>query len=413
MVSIRVGTVVEVRYDVNHGGRHPTNDEPNFKNADINYHFAGPKYRVKFGDGKIYWMPQAHLRAGGDLEYWAFEEGEQVLVLCVSGDPMQSIVLAAVSCDTFRPPVGLDDQSIDKRPWRASVHRHRYQDGRLWEYDRYLHRELSVFQDGTRHIRWFLDDREDRTPRKKETNSDISNAPPRHWEFFEVPGSWQYEHLWDENAQIHHRHWLWPDGARFHDYTWDYANATHTYTATHADGTNYTYRWDENAATHIRTWTWPDGYISQYLWDAQSDLHNRQDVHDDGTLFQYKHAAGLHQHESAYADGTKFTYKWGDGNVWRWQFSDGTLIEYDLESGKLTVNNAIGETEIKSAGAILAESKTSITAKAPDLVLEGRVQIKGSLTITDTPGTDIPLSAGVNDALISAVFGGKVMPYHQ
>lgn len=145
---IKKGKIVEVRYDMKGAPPHP--DLPNYTNEDFNKNYRGPLYRVEIGDHKTYWIPQLERRAGKDQSYWAFEIGEQVLIACPDGDMRQAVVIGALNCNDFRPPIGYDDTTIDKRPWRETVHRVKYQDGTLVEYDREKHRLLVVFPDGSK-----------------------------------------------------------------------------------------------------------------------------------------------------------------------------------------------------------------------------------------------------------------------
>jgi phage baseplate assembly protein V len=145
---IKKGKIVEARYDVK--GAPPDPNLPNYTNEDTNKNYRGPLYRVEIGDHKTYWIPQLERRSGKDQSYWAFEVGEQVIIACPDGDMRQAVVIGALACNDFRPPVGFDDETIDKRPWRETVHRIKYQDGTLVEYDRKKHRLLIVFPDGSK-----------------------------------------------------------------------------------------------------------------------------------------------------------------------------------------------------------------------------------------------------------------------
>jgi len=137
----RIGTIVEAKFEE----KGYSEEEVNWTNEDKNNYFRGPLYRVEMADNKTYWMPMLALRAGKDQSYWALEIGEQVAVLAASGDPMQSVIIGALYQDTYRPPVGLDDGTSDKRPWRASVKRERFADNTIFEYDREKHRFTASF----------------------------------------------------------------------------------------------------------------------------------------------------------------------------------------------------------------------------------------------------------------------------
>jgi len=143
-LNCRIGKIVEARYQMT---GYPGNEKPNWTNEDQNGNFRTPLYRVEMSDNqKIYWMPALAARAGRDQSYWAYEIGEQVAVLCPSGDPMRSIIIGAFYQNNHRPPIGWDDETVDKRPWRETVRRDRFADETLFEYDRQLHRFLAVFQ---------------------------------------------------------------------------------------------------------------------------------------------------------------------------------------------------------------------------------------------------------------------------
>lgn len=142
---IKKGKIVEARYDVK--GAPPDPELPNFTNEDTNQNYRGPLYRVEMGDQKTYWIPQLERRSGKDQSYWAFEVGEQVIIVCPDGDMRQAVIIGALPCNDFRPPIGFDDETFDKRPWRETVHRTRYKDNTLVEYDREKHRFLIVLPD--------------------------------------------------------------------------------------------------------------------------------------------------------------------------------------------------------------------------------------------------------------------------
>lgn len=345
--AIRLGVIKEARYDQE---GHPENtDTAWFSNEDTGGNYRGPLYRVEFGDHKLYWMPQLFQRAGKDVAFWPYEVGEQVLVLCVSGDPMQSFLLGSVNQDTFRPPVGWDDVTKDKRPWRETVHRLRYEDGRLWEYDRVLHRELTLFPDGTREKWWCQDTREER---EKEGPSDKTGVPPRHWHHILMADQTDYEFIWDEDSQIHHRHWNWPDSAIIGEYTWD-----------------------EQAQTHVEHYLQADGSFRKYTWNEAPDSH---------------------VHEYVYADGTRFSFSFSSPHIHKYEYSDGTVIQYDLSTHKLTAT-ITGEVELTAQGKITATTQSTatldaqgevavtsaaqITATAPEIELHGNVTVFGNLTV--------------------------------
>ncbi len=81
--------------------------------------------------------PWLSSRAGADREWWAPEPGEQVLLLCPSGDPAQAWILPAAFSNAN--PANGD---------RASVHRTTYKDGAVVEYDREAHKLTATLPEG-------------------------------------------------------------------------------------------------------------------------------------------------------------------------------------------------------------------------------------------------------------------------
>ena len=70
--------------------------------AEVDYPNA--RVRVTVSELRTDWLPWLTRRAGGDRDWWAPEVDEQVLVLAISADPAQSVVLPAVYQDAFPPP---------------------------------------------------------------------------------------------------------------------------------------------------------------------------------------------------------------------------------------------------------------------------------------------------------------------
>ncbi len=382
---IREGVIVEARYDSK--GAPGDNEAEWYTNEDANGLFRGPLYRVKIGDHKPYWMPQIHLRAHNDYEYWAFEVGERVVVLAPEGNPKFSFVLGALVTDENRPPIGFDDQSPDKRPWRESVHRIRYKDDYLVEYDRYLHRHLRVFHDGTKFEYWFLDDREDRTPREKETNSDKTGVPPRHWQHKLYADKLDHEILWDEDTKIHRRHYKWPDNAVF-EYEWDEKNQTHYHHWIMADGSDYQYWYDEKVPLHHQKWAWPDGFIDEYEWNEAETTHLRKTTFADGSVkkYFYRESPEYHLDEIIYSSGTIMRYHhysphkheilYADGSYWVYDFDTQSVNMHVNKNANATIgNNAIinvGNTAKITAG-------SAIQLHAPSILLDGFVTVTKGL----------------------------------
>jgi phage baseplate assembly protein gpV len=424
--TIRIGKIVECRYD-NEGkldSAKPEDDPSHFTNEDRANRFRGALYRVQMSDKKYYWIPQMHRRAGNDQEYWAYEKGEQVVVIAPAGEPTQAFIIGALPTDDFRPPVGFDDLSKDKRPWRESVYRKRFKDGMMTEYDRYLHRLCTVFEDGTLYMDWFKDTREDRTPRKKETNSDKKGVPPRHWKHRLYADKLDHEILWDEDTQIHRRHFKWPDAALF-EYQWDEKNQTHfhhwlfadkaeyrylwdekkqfhAHHWIHADKTEYFYQWDEKAQTHHQRWTWQDGHVTWYLWDEKNKVHQRKKIYADGRTWEYvwneqqehlrtdtladgtvekyhwKESGDSHLSETAFADGTVMRYHFNDPHKHEILYADGSSVIYDLKTHNMTVN-IVKDGSVTCGGKLSAHanevvsisSNEAIVLSAPVISLKG------------------------------------------
>lgn len=91
-----------------------------------------PRARVRYGDDAVSnWLPWMTARAQNDRTWQAPEVGEQVLVICPSGDRTQGVILGAV----YR----MDQPAPGDR---ASVHRIVYDDGTVDEYDREAHHRL-------------------------------------------------------------------------------------------------------------------------------------------------------------------------------------------------------------------------------------------------------------------------------
>lgn len=89
------------------------------------------KARVKVAVGGLVttWLPWLTRRAGQDREWWAPEEGEQVVLLCPCGDRALGVVLPAIYQNAFPAP----SSSVD-------VCRVEYSDGAVTEYNRKTHR---------------------------------------------------------------------------------------------------------------------------------------------------------------------------------------------------------------------------------------------------------------------------------
>lgn len=98
---------------------------------------AGARAMVALGELVTAPLPWLTGRAGADREWWAPEPGEQVVVLCPSGDPALGWILPGAYCDDA--PANGD---------RSDVHRTTYKDGAVVEYDRQAHRLRAVLPSG-------------------------------------------------------------------------------------------------------------------------------------------------------------------------------------------------------------------------------------------------------------------------
>ena len=84
--------------------------------------------RVRSGDLLTDWIPWLTQRAGNDRDWWAPEEGEQVVLLCPSGDLAQGFALPAGYQQAHPAPAN-----------SADIHRREYADGSSEEYNRATH----------------------------------------------------------------------------------------------------------------------------------------------------------------------------------------------------------------------------------------------------------------------------------
>lgn len=96
--------------------------------AEADYEKA--RIKVTVGEWTTSWLPWVTSRAGNDVSWWALEIGEQVLVVSPSGDMAQGIVIGGIY-QQQQQQVGADKLE--------NVHRVKYQDGTVIEYDRENH----------------------------------------------------------------------------------------------------------------------------------------------------------------------------------------------------------------------------------------------------------------------------------
>jgi len=93
--------------------------------------------KVQAGDLITGWRPWLTRRASNDLDYWAPEVGEQVVLLSPGGEPEKAVVLPAI--------YQADHQSDLASP---TVHRTTYSDGSVIEYDRGAHKLKAALVTG-------------------------------------------------------------------------------------------------------------------------------------------------------------------------------------------------------------------------------------------------------------------------
>ncbi len=98
-----------------------------------------PRARVKIGDIETAWLAMLMPRAGNDISFWSYEEGEQVLVLSPSGDMAQGVIIGSVN-----------QRSIPAAANSSDVHRTKYADGAVIEYDRKAHHLKAVLPGGAK-----------------------------------------------------------------------------------------------------------------------------------------------------------------------------------------------------------------------------------------------------------------------
>lgn len=105
--------------------------------------YASAKVRVKYGQdeqgGDLIsgWLPWLTNRAGNDAEWDAPENGEQVLMISPSGELRLAVVMPALYQSGFPAPADA-----------ATVHRRKYADGAVIEYDRAAHRLKATLPSG-------------------------------------------------------------------------------------------------------------------------------------------------------------------------------------------------------------------------------------------------------------------------
>jgi len=101
--------------------------------AQVDYDKA--RVKVKVGDWLTTWLPWLTNRASNDVNWQALEIDEQVMVFSPCGDTAQGVVLGSVYQQTQHQLVS--DIAVEDR---QNIHRIKYQDGTVIEYDRAKHK---------------------------------------------------------------------------------------------------------------------------------------------------------------------------------------------------------------------------------------------------------------------------------
>lgn len=87
--------------------------------------YAAARVKVKSGELVTGWIPWLTRRASNDIDWWAPEVGEQVLLLSPCGDPAQAVALPAIYQSAHPAPKSVE-----------TVRRIEFKDGGFAEYDR-------------------------------------------------------------------------------------------------------------------------------------------------------------------------------------------------------------------------------------------------------------------------------------
>ncbi len=101
--------------------------------SEVDYETA--RVKVKVGDWITTWLPWLTGRASNNLDWQALEIDEQVMVFSPGGDTAQGVVLGSIYQQQQQQLV--NDIAVDSR---QHIHRIKYQDGTILEYDREQHK---------------------------------------------------------------------------------------------------------------------------------------------------------------------------------------------------------------------------------------------------------------------------------
>lgn len=127
LIMSRVGTIVEMQCDVKgYPPNYPKTE--NWTNEDINGNYRGPLYKVAFqadGEDESFWIPPIVLHASSQhCVHSPFVIGEQVVVLSINGNEMNSYIIGALYHDAARPPISHDQPTSDGRAWDTGIIQH-------------------------------------------------------------------------------------------------------------------------------------------------------------------------------------------------------------------------------------------------------------------------------------------------
>jgi phage baseplate assembly protein V len=93
--------------------------------------------RVKMGDLETSFLPISSARAYGDVESWSLEVGEQVIVLCPSGELSNGIIISSLYQKDYQPEP------------QGHIHKIVYSDGTSIQYDKKEHAlSISIPENG-------------------------------------------------------------------------------------------------------------------------------------------------------------------------------------------------------------------------------------------------------------------------
>jgi phage baseplate assembly protein gpV len=99
---------------------------------------TGALVRVRSGGVLTDWLRWRTNRAGPDLDWWALEPGEQVILLAPNGELNQAVVIGSINQLAYPAPGN-----------RKTLHRVKYADGTTKDYDRAASIDRATYPDGT------------------------------------------------------------------------------------------------------------------------------------------------------------------------------------------------------------------------------------------------------------------------